>query len=70
VVAFSVSGAGELAAVGSGDPTSQEDYRGVSRSTYHGRCLAVVKSGLEGGEIRLRAEADGLEAADIIIRVG
>ena len=70
VVAFSVSGAGELAAVGSGDPTSQEDYRGGSRSTYHGRCLAVVKSGLEGGEIRLRAEADGLEAADIIIRVG
>ena len=69
VVTFTLSGASELAALGSGDPTSTEDYRGNHRSTFRGRCLAVVKSGPEAGEIRLRAEAEGLEGAEVVIRV-
>jgi beta-galactosidase len=83
-VTFTVSGAGELAAVGSGNPISEESYRGSPpfesatlervqvgmRSTHRGRCLAVVKSGAAGGEIRLRAEAEGLDAAEIAIQAG
>lgn len=66
-VNFTVQGQGSLAAVGSGNPVSTEMYRGNSRSTFRGRCLAVVKTGDTPGEIHLRAQADGLESAEIIL---
>jgi beta-galactosidase len=53
---FQVEGEGELAAVGSGNPTSTERYRGSQRKAYRGRCVAVVKSNGRAGQIRLRAE--------------
>jgi beta-galactosidase len=64
---FTVQGAGNLAAVGNGNPLSTERYRGNVRSTFHGRCLAVVKSNGKG-EIKLRAQADGLDPAEVVIR--
>jgi beta-galactosidase len=66
---FTVAGAGTLAAVGNGNPASEEAYRGNQRRAYRGRCLAVVKAGGERGEIRLRAQADGLEGAEVVIQV-
>ncbi len=68
-VRFAVEGVGSIAAVGSGDPASSEPYTGDRRSAYRGRCLVVLKSGGERGEIRLRAEAEGLAAAETAIRV-
>ena len=64
---FTVQGVGALAAVGNGNPSSAESYRGNQRSAFHGRCLVVVKSN-RAGEIKLRAQADGLDAAEILIR--
>jgi len=68
LVYFTIQGEGSLAAVGSGDPTNTERYRGNVHSTYHGRCLVVVKSNGKAGEIHLRAQADGLESAEVVIR--
>lgn len=68
-VFFTCSGAGELIALGSGDPTSEEGYSGHQRSTYRGRCLAVVKAGEAAGLLHLRAQADGLEPAEVIFTV-
>jgi len=67
-ISFSVAGEGELAAVGSGEPTSTESYRGSQHKAYRGRCLAVVKANGKPGEIHLRAQSEGLEPADVIIR--
>jgi len=67
---FTVMGAGTLAAVGNGNPASEEAYQGNQRRVYRGRCLAVVKANGVPGEIRLRAQADGLEAAEVVIQVG
>jgi beta-galactosidase len=67
---FTVMGAGTLAAVGNSNPASEEAYQGNQRRAYRGRCLAVVKASGEPGEIRLRAQADGLEAAEVVIQVG
>jgi beta-galactosidase len=67
-ILFTVKGEGTLAAVGSGDPVSAESYRGNQRRAFHGRCLAVVKSNGTAGEIRLRAQADGLDGAEVVIR--
>jgi beta-galactosidase len=68
-VRFAVEGAGTLAAVGNADPQSTERYFGDSRSAYRGRCLAVLRSRGERGELRLRAEANGLAAAETRIEV-
>ncbi|MCS7061794.1 MAG: glycoside hydrolase family 2 TIM barrel-domain containing protein [Anaerolineae bacterium] len=64
---FTVKGAGELAAVGNGDPRSVERYRGNQRRAFQGRCLAVIRSNGQAGPIHLRAQADGLDAAEVVI---
>jgi beta-galactosidase len=67
---FHVTGEGILAAVGSGNPISTESYRGSQRKAHRGRCVAVVKSNGRSGQICLRAEAQGLKSAEIVIQVG
>lgn len=64
---FTVKGTGEIAAVGSGNPTSTERYRGNQRQAFRGRCVVVLKSNGKVGDISLRAQADGLERAEVII---
>lgn len=66
-VFFTVKGAGSLAAVGSANPLSTERYRGNQRQTYRGRCLVVLKSSGKTGKIHLRAQADGLDGAELIV---
>ena len=67
-ITFALDGAGALAAVGSADPVSTESYVGDRRRVYHGRCLAVVKAQGVPGEIRLSAQAEGLESAEVIVQ--
>jgi beta-galactosidase len=68
-ISFAVDGQGMIAAVGNGDPVSTEPYVGDRRSAHRGRCLVVVRSLGERGEIRVRAEAPGLAGAETAIRV-
>jgi len=67
---FTVKGEGVLAAVGNADPISTEGYRGNQRQTYRGRCLVVLKPTGNPGSIQLRAQADGLEVAELVIEAG
>eukprot|EP01043_Picozoa_sp_COSAG02_P015340 COSAG02_NODE_652_length_18867_cov_30.656756_5_plen_248_part_00 len=77
VVSFTVSGAGELAAVGSGDPIDPSSFNGPARKTYRGRATAIVRPGKlaaisdamppAAGSIIVKAKADGLGEASIII---
>ena len=64
---FTVQGEGVTAAVGSGNPVSEEPYRGNQRSVYEGRCLVAVKTTGTPGTITLRAHADGLDPAEITL---
>lgn len=66
---FTIQGEGRIAAVGNGNPTSEEPYRGNRRSAHRGRCLVVVASNGKPGSIRLQAHADGLEGTEVIIEV-
>jgi beta-galactosidase len=67
---FTVNGEGAIAAVGNGNPVSTERYRGNQRRVFQGRCLVVIKSNGRPGSIHLRAQADGLEPAETVIRAG
>ena len=64
-----VEGAGTLQAVGSGNPRTTEDYTGSSFTTYHGRMIAVVRSGFEKGETKVTLSAKDLEEKVITITV-
>ena len=64
---FTIKGPGVLLAVGNGNPVSTEKYVGNQRAAYHGRLLAVVKTNGNPGEIRLRAQADGLDGSELTI---
>jgi beta-galactosidase len=68
VARFAITGPGHLAAVGSNNPRHTEPYRGDSHRLYRGRCLAIVRPSEEAGEITLRAETEGLTAAQLMIR--
>jgi beta-galactosidase len=67
-VHFTVTGAGELAATGSPAPNDASSFHLPVRKTYQGRCLAILRPRGDSGRITLKAEADGLKAATIIVK--
>lgn len=66
-VTFSAIGAGEIQAVGNGNPMSPEDYFGDTRMAHDGKLMAVVKSIGQKGEIKITAQSPGLAPAEIIL---
>jgi beta-galactosidase len=69
LISLEVSGAGELIALGSGNPLSEESYVGNQHKTYHGRLLAIVRSAAQAGVVRLTAQAEGLSAGTVELQV-
>ncbi|WBB64057.1 DUF4982 domain-containing protein [Streptomyces sp. WMMC500] len=68
-VEFATGGAGELAAVGNGNPHNVDSFRGPRRHTWHGRALAILRPAKRPGVATLRATADGLRPAEVRLRV-
>jgi beta-galactosidase len=68
-IEFTVTGGGRIIAVGSGDLTSTESYRENPRRSYQGRMLVVVRAdAADASNIMLRAEAEGLEPAEVRVQ--
>ena len=61
-VTVKVAGVGELLALGSACPITEEKYQNDSFASYQGRVLAVVRSFGDPGTIRITAEAEGLQS--------
>ncbi len=70
VVSFDIRGAGELAAVGTANPKDVRSFRQVRPTTYHGKCLAILRPTGSPGPITLQAESDGLKSAELVLKVG
>ena len=66
-IRFTVEGAGELAAVGNGDRNSDEAFDADNRKAYQGKCLAIVRSTSMPGKIKVKASANGLKPATLIL---
>lgn len=66
-VRFTVSGPGTIAAVGNGDGESQDPYSGDTCSLFHGRALVVLRTTRKPGQIKLKANADGLNASSVVV---
>jgi len=67
-VRFTVTGEGELAATGNGNPRDPASFHLPERKTFHGRCLAILRPTVNPGKITLKAEADGLGLATVVVR--
>ncbi len=67
LITFKVAGPGVIAAVDSGDNTSQEPFQASERKTYQGRCFAMLKATAAKGPITLVASAPGLKTSSITI---
>jgi beta-galactosidase len=68
-VSFTIDGAAELAAAGSANPKDVHSFRSPRPKTFHGRCLAIVRPKGVGGPVTIRAQADGLPPASIVVQV-
>lgn len=64
-VTVSVTGAGVLAAVGSGNPVTTESFTGSSYTTWFGRMGCFVRSSGKPGEATVTFRAEGLEPKEI-----
>ncbi len=67
LVNFSVKGAGFLAGVDNGDPTSHTSFKSNSVKALNALCLAVLQSNGSKGNITLSATSPGLQSATILI---
>lgn len=64
-ICASIEGAGILAAVGTGNPITEEIYTDSTTRLYKGRALAVIRSGYEAGKAVLKVEASNGVSASI-----
>ncbi|KAH8781226.1 glycoside hydrolase superfamily [Diaporthe sp. PMI_573] len=67
-VTFSISGPGEIVSTDNGDPSDQTPFPSLTRRTFSGLALAVVRTWAgQAGEITISAVADGLNSAQITL---
>ena len=55
-----VTGAGELAGMGNGNPDDVSSCQSGQWKTFHGRVVAVVRSAVQAGPIEVQVDVDGL----------
>ena len=69
-VRLSLSGPGKLIGMGNGDPTSHEPDKTDTRRAFKGLAMGLVQARAAAGRVRVRAEADGLESAELVLTMG
>ncbi|MGJ5641290.1 sugar-binding domain-containing protein [Formosa sp. S-31] len=68
-LSFTVSGSGSIIAAGNANLKDETPYVALSQKVWKGRALVVLKSSQATGEIRLKAAAEGLKNAELIVNV-
>ena len=66
-VMFEVNGAGEIAVAGNANPSDMASFKQPRCNTFRGRCLVIIRPDGKAGKIILRAKAEGLRPAKIVI---
>jgi len=69
LVNFTVSGEGFIAGVDNGFQASDEPFKADYRKAYNGLCLVILQSKGSSGNITLTATSEGLEEAEVSIKV-
>jgi beta-galactosidase len=67
VVKFEVTGMGKVAGVGSGNPGDVSSFQQPLKKAYQGICQAIIRPEKTPGEIIIKATAQGLKTASLVI---
>lgn len=67
LLSFEVAG-GSLAGLDNGRQESAERYQASTRTAFHGKALAIVRSGTKAGPVKVTARADGLRPGTVTVR--
>ncbi|MFJ8106152.1 glycoside hydrolase family 2 TIM barrel-domain containing protein [Streptomyces sp. NPDC096132] len=67
LISFEVSG-GSLAGLDNGREESAERYQASTRTAFHGKALAIVRSGTEPGTLKVTARVEGLRKGTTTVR--
>jgi beta-galactosidase len=67
LITFDVAG-GSLAGLDNGREESAERYQASTRTAFHGKALAIVRSGTKAGTLKVTARAEGLRTAATTVR--
>jgi beta-galactosidase len=67
LVKFQLSGEGSIAAVDNGSQISHEPFKAHYRKAFHGACIAIIESKSKAGRIVLKAVAERLQPASVVI---
>lgn len=70
LVKFTVTGAGEIAAVGNGNASTTAPFIADQREAFSGMCLLIVKTTGEAGEIAVTASSKGLNGDELSLIAG
>lgn len=69
-ITFTVNGPAKILGTGNGNPSSHEPDKAAKRCVFSGKCLLIIQSGKEDGEIQVRASGEGLKDSVISLRAG
>lgn len=64
---FEIEGTGFIAGVDNGSPISLERFKDNHRKAFYGKCLVVVQSDGEAGNVRVKATSEGLQSGEVYI---
>lgn len=64
---FGVEGVGSIAGVGNGNQRSLESFQAPHRKLFRGKCVLIVKSVEQAGQIKIKASSEGLQSDHITI---
>lgn len=65
LVEFSIEGPAKITGVANGDNMGLEPFKAKQRHAFNGKCLAILQSTREAGEIHLLVKSAGLETAQV-----
>ena len=68
LVEFAIDGKGFIAGVDNGSPISLERFKDNKRKAFYGKCLVVLQNNGKKGDIKLKAESEGLKHAQTVIK--
>lgn len=67
LISFEVAG-GSPPGSTTAEQESAERYQASTRTAYHGKALAIVRSGTRTGTVKVTARADGLRTGTAVVR--
>lgn len=68
-VEVAVEGAGALVGLDNGDSTDTDEYKGTSRRLFSGKLLAVLKSKIQAGSLKMTVKSEGFADETFVIPV-